>query len=73
MSFSHFGSFTRVPYLYILEKQHKSHPNSANIFWPLRDVCKIQNASAISRMRKKFNEIIILWILQNSKNVACIA
>ena len=40
MPFSHSGSFTRIPYLHIVENQHKLHQKSANIFWAVREVYK---------------------------------
>ena len=48
-------------YLHILEKQRKVHQKSTNIFWPVREADN-RIASAISRMRKNDNEIIIVLI-----------
>ena len=36
----------------IQSRQPKLHQKSANIFWPVRGLCKYQDASAISTMRK---------------------
>ena len=35
--FSHPGSFTRIPYFYIIENQRKLNQKSANTFWPVRE------------------------------------
>ena len=66
--FSHSGSSTRIAYLHILENQRILHQKSANIFWPEREICRKQNASAISRMRKHVKTVNMFNVQLITKN-----
>ena len=67
--FSHSGGCTRIPCSHILKNQRKLHKKSVDNFWPTREMCRSQDASAISKLRKNANYYLVyIEILKTYQN-----